>query len=273
MKQYSRDQFLRDNPWCCYCGATATTTDHCPPRALFWDRKWPEGYEFPACKPCNDEARPDEQLIAVLAKVWAWKHHTKTEEEYWRRQLQGLKNNQPDIMMEMLADSSRNAQRSALRRIYGDKGDDLRRLGYGVAHIGPKVRAAIDRFTIKLGKALFYKHTRKLLDGEIWHSHLSMAARPDSKKVVGILTSIAPFQSAASRSGEEMHEQFIYHFNYTDGPEPILYAVIQFSDQMMFSVLAVSKEFVQAVGGSINLPGGGNLPLQRVAAKLRNPSR
>lgn len=269
IRQYSREKLLKDNPRCCYCGAMATTTDHCPPRALFYNRKWPEGYEFPACKLCNDEARPDEQLVSVLAKVWAWRSHTQPEQEYWQDQLKGLRNNQPEVTQEMLQNATRNGQRRALRRIYGEDGDALRRLGYGVANVGPRARAAIDRFTVKLGKALFYKHTGKLLDGELWHSHFSAPTRPDSRSLLETLTSIATLQSITFREGNSLHDQFIYRFNYTDGSEPILYAVVQFSDQMMFSILAASKAFVKAVGGKLDLANGGAFPQQRVDATLR----
>lgn len=60
IKQYNRRQFLKEHPVCCYCGDAATTTDHCPPRSFFERRGWPEGYEFPACGPCNDEGRMNE---------------------------------------------------------------------------------------------------------------------------------------------------------------------------------------------------------------------
>ena len=65
-RQYSRQHFLAENRYCAYCGAAATTTDHCPPRCFFKRRTWPETYEFPACEPCNDVSRLDEQALAVL---------------------------------------------------------------------------------------------------------------------------------------------------------------------------------------------------------------
>jgi hypothetical protein len=46
-----RRAFLAKHRYCAFCGghATATTVEHCPPRALFQDRRWPESFEFPCC--------------------------------------------------------------------------------------------------------------------------------------------------------------------------------------------------------------------------------
>jgi len=45
------DRFLAEDPVCCFCGGSraAETGDHVPGRAIFLERKWPEGYLFPAC--------------------------------------------------------------------------------------------------------------------------------------------------------------------------------------------------------------------------------
>jgi hypothetical protein len=62
-------EFLLRHPECIYCGAPATTVDHCPPRCFFAGKHGPEGYEFPACQPCNSGARLDEQALSVLVCI------------------------------------------------------------------------------------------------------------------------------------------------------------------------------------------------------------
>jgi hypothetical protein len=63
--------FIKAHPVCAFCGGStpATTVEHCPPRAMFQNRLWPEGFEFPACDVCNDGTRDDDVLIAMLARV------------------------------------------------------------------------------------------------------------------------------------------------------------------------------------------------------------
>jgi len=63
--------FIKANPICIFCGGStpSTTKEHCPPRAMFQHRQWPEGFEFPACDTCNGGTRDDDLLIAMLARL------------------------------------------------------------------------------------------------------------------------------------------------------------------------------------------------------------
>jgi hypothetical protein len=56
---------------CIFCGGqrVATTQEHCPPRALFREKKWPEGYVFPACEECNWGTSDDDLMVAFLAHL------------------------------------------------------------------------------------------------------------------------------------------------------------------------------------------------------------
>lgn len=66
-----RKKFLAQHAKCAFCGgrADATTIEHCPPRAMFQFRKWPEGFEFPACHACNLSTNDDDLLVAMLARM------------------------------------------------------------------------------------------------------------------------------------------------------------------------------------------------------------
>lgn len=69
-KQNRNQRFLAENPTCAFCGgeAPATTIEHCPPRAMFIGRTWPEGFEFPACANCNHGSGDHDVLVSVLAR-------------------------------------------------------------------------------------------------------------------------------------------------------------------------------------------------------------
>jgi hypothetical protein len=67
----NRERFLAANPHCIFCGGTtlATTIEHCPPRALFQHKHWPEGFEFAACEACNHGTRDQDAIVAMLARM------------------------------------------------------------------------------------------------------------------------------------------------------------------------------------------------------------
>lgn len=269
-KQYSRTKFLEQHPVCCYCGDHATTTDHFPPRALFYNKIWPEGFEFPACATCNNQGRLDEQVVSVLAKLWFGREQTATQRNYWGKQVIGLANTQKEISKELFSKASRNEQRRAFRQMFGDRGDALRQAGYGMISIGPLVRASIDRFCVKLAQALFYKHVEAVFDGEIWFTHISTPYVKESMGFLEALLSIAPLQPTVLRSGQYLQEQFDYRYNLSSVEAPLLYAIVQFSNQMIFQIIAASKEFITSAGGELKLKDGTQFPGTHVVVRPLN---
>lgn len=240
LKQYNRQQFLLRHPWCIYCGAKATTTDHCPPRSLFVERKWPETYEFPACGPCNAEARRDEQALAALARI----RLTNSDREPGRSELlklmTGVRNNQPELVAEWLS-LSRNEQKRSLRAMFGEAADRARREGWGAIHLGPLSRAAIERFMIKLGKALYYKHVGNLLDGFVAVQYVDILSSKNNPTLMRTIMELAPELASPQRAGKTLTDQFIYRYNYSPD-HGVIHAVVQFSEQFIYYVAALSRE-------------------------------
>ena len=66
-----RQAFFAAHPHCCFCGGqvAATEIDHIPARHLFRRREWPEGYEFPACTPCNRQSALDELVMGAVVRI------------------------------------------------------------------------------------------------------------------------------------------------------------------------------------------------------------
>ena len=67
----NRERFLASNPICVFCGGVnpATTVEHCPPRALFQHKHWPEGFDFAACEACNHGTGDQDAIVAMLARM------------------------------------------------------------------------------------------------------------------------------------------------------------------------------------------------------------
>lgn len=207
VKQYNREQFLLLHPSCCYCGAVATTTDHCPPRGLFPGRIWPEGYEFPCCKPCNERDRFDEQIISVLLQPSVT---SEIDNEAWAKTLRSIAINHPEYFAEWMG-TSRNETRKSLREFFGEEdGDRRRRDGWGTWTLGTLSNKSLDNFMLKLGQALFYKHTEKICTGKIFAAQMG---GPRIQNVYAEIISFFPISSSAARGKIKLSEAFSYDFN------------------------------------------------------------
>jgi hypothetical protein len=251
LKKTKRQKLLEAHPWCIYCGAPApTTTDHCPPKCFFKDRIWPETYEFPACEPCNASARLDEQALAVIVRATAL---TLPGPE-WEKLVKGVKNNQPEVVAEWTS-MSRNEQRNALRNTFGrDAGDDLRRRGWITINLGPLTQAMIDRFMIKLAKALYFRHVEVPLDGYVYAAHINAVNKDTTPEFINSILSKAPALPAIQRNKTLLLDQFIYRFNCS-AEHGVMYAVVQFGEQYIFQLSALSKTFASGLAAHAETNG------------------
>jgi hypothetical protein len=59
----AKERAFGKSKMCIFCGGTvpADTIEHYPPKSIFSEKKWPDGYVFPACKPCNHGSRQEDK--------------------------------------------------------------------------------------------------------------------------------------------------------------------------------------------------------------------
>jgi hypothetical protein len=240
MKQYSRKRFLLEHPFCTYCGDTATTTDHCPPRCFFERRRWPEAYEFPACASCNEEARLDEQALAVLARIELVDDDKEPGRSEWRELVAGVLRNQPEIMAEWRG-ATANQRKRYFREAFGPEGDRLRWAGFGALHLGPLTRSALQRFAVKLGKALYYRHNDQIFEGDIYVQHIDPLVKNKDPEYLRNLLQMAPGLVIPERNTVPLGDQFAYRFN-CNAELGVLYAAVEFNPQLVLLIMAVSLE-------------------------------
>lgn len=157
-------EFLAQHPICCFCGglSPAETEDHIPARSLFFGRKWPEGYVFPACRSCNACASDDELVMAALVRLGVTSDLNEDAEADLERVLSGLKFRLPQVYANL-----REVSRVETRRFLRARGISGTSLP-GTAEIYmlkvPSVVIEVtQRYAEKLGKALHYFHTRTIL--------------------------------------------------------------------------------------------------------------
>lgn len=151
----TREKFLAEHKYCCFCGGTepAVEEDHVPPRVVFDNREWPEGYVFPACEVCNRSTRLQDQLLGLLARIG---EHSMPMAEEVSKTFGGVRNNQPNNLPSL--PKTRREIRHALRELdvsrpIGTALDDV-----SLVFLESSTIDELDRFWWKLFCALYYKH-------------------------------------------------------------------------------------------------------------------
>src|SRR5271157_3478724 len=90
-KKGKKARFLMKHPYCCFCGGTelATTLDHVPPKACFPEGFWPEEFEFPACKACNNGTSKYDQIFGFYSMLLDFNEGNRTQAD--QNRIQGLR--------------------------------------------------------------------------------------------------------------------------------------------------------------------------------------
>ena len=158
----------------------------------------------------------------------------------WERLVQGVKNNQPAIVAEW-NNIRRNDVKQSLRLAYGSEGDERRRQGWTAINLGALTQATITRFMIKLGKALYFRHNNHIFDGVLYIHHVNLLSKDTTPDYIRDILSKAPELPIIERNKQPLIDQFIYRFNHSQ-EHRVMYAVVQFGEQFIFQLIAVSRE-------------------------------
>jgi hypothetical protein len=212
-----KKQFLLQHPYCCFCGGQTPSSepDHIPSRAFFAARQWPEGYVFPACVSCNRATRHDEQVVAMLSRLYP-DFSTETEKAEFEKLVRAIARNYPAIIEEMRPRHRqvRNAMKTyGLTKAPGQSMADMPVLAVN----GPLVNAAVERFSCKLFCALFYKHSGNILPvaGGIavrWFSNLQIQGEEIPRSIASVLQGFPKLK----RSRMNLGDQFFYRWGIAD---------------------------------------------------------
>lgn len=216
-KSKRKIEFLAKHPICCFCSGEAPSQelDHIPSRVLFDDRRWPEGYEFPACKFCNRKTRHDEQVVAVLSRLYPDPITEKGKKEVCER-IRAIAYNYPALLEEMKP-NSRQVE-NALKKYRIKKPEGLTTADLPFLNVsGPLVNSAVENFGRKLFLALYYFHTSKILPKQggvaiLWYSNLQIKYDEFPKELAHHLSKFSKLE----RSRMDLSDQFFYNYHVTD---------------------------------------------------------
>jgi len=171
--------------------------------------------------------------------------------------IKGLKTNHPEYLLEWREIGAARMKRG-LRETFGPVGGDARRQrGWGALHIGgPLTRAAIDRFGIKLGKALYYRHVGNVFEGDIYVRHIDPLAIRRNPQHFREVLQLAPQLSVSQRNNKNLTDQFVYRYDFS-AELGAVNAVIRIGPQFMFHILAICSDTLQIMTAAGEAPADG----------------
>lgn len=207
-----RQRFFETHPTCCFCGGeqAAVQIDHIPARHLFRNRNWPEGYEFPACADCNKASSIDELVMGWIVRIQL-SDLTPEDEAEMSAALEKLHARRPEWVAQM-KEFSRVETRRALRE-HGLSGLNRGRDEVYMVSVPEPFADAMNRYGAKLGRALYYRHTGRIIPEG---GHVSVKALTNTQFMSAKfprerfrLLDVVP---AVSRGKRDLSDQFAYRY-------------------------------------------------------------
>jgi hypothetical protein len=179
---------------------------------MFWSRRRPKGLEFASCLDCNQGTRLADMVASLISRVFPDPPDEATRAEI-SKLCASVRDNIPGLLPEMHTDDS--AQMMHHRRL----GTAAQQGGFLQAN-GPLVHAHMQTFGFKLGFALYYEATRRVVPkgGAVaarWFSneeHMRGAFPPSDYDF------LLPPQTLRQGSFE-VGDQFSYQWRLTDDAE------------------------------------------------------
>jgi hypothetical protein len=161
MSKIRKQQFFATNPNCVFCGGStpATTIEHCPPKAMFDNKEWPEGFEFSSCSACNNGTSDQDLIVAWMARV-DFTDQSQTSDQRTEGLLKRMNLQHPNMLRKMLPSSIEARGNNRLLGITPPKGKTHTETG--VINITTEMTNAIQTFAKKLAKGIYFMHTGKI---------------------------------------------------------------------------------------------------------------
>jgi hypothetical protein len=210
-----RRQFMGQYPYCIFCGGVnrATSIEHCPPRALFRERKWPERFEFSSCESCNRGTSNDDHIVAMISRFnqisTNYAHHHEDV-----KLMAGVHNKNPGLFAKMMPTNveARRANRElGVIPAPGQTHQDIA----GVKVV-PEIHHAVRVFAAKLSKGIFFLEIKKIFPAigclaMRWFTNAEII-RDGEHEIFEILKTTSGSVPILVRSRSELNDQFRYKF-------------------------------------------------------------
>ncbi len=209
----TRKRFFELHPNCCFCGgnAPATTYDEQPPRAYFVDRKWPIDFRFPACEPCNAGSRDTDLVVAMVGRLFNPDEDAYRESDV-RRIHEGIKNNAPHLIPDLFLptrEKRKVAREMGFKPPLGHTYADLPIVG-----LDGRIFEYLERFVLKLTKALFYKERGSILGPNAAYLQMIRNNIPhwSDDQISNIIANLPAYQGSRWNN-RDISDQFCYRWH------------------------------------------------------------
>ena len=207
--------FAKNHPICAFCGGSkpAETIEHYPPKSMFRQKLWPEGFEFPACDDCNSGSRTDDLIMAIVARLDPLDGAAARDDGSLNGLMSRLRYLRPTLLDEMIP-SAREA-RTLARQMQVSRVDGKTFLeSRPFVRFTPTVQRAIQAFALKLTKAIVYREAKTIfpVDGSIfmtWSTNLDLL-ESGSYPIFDALQDLPGLVPEVKRHRDVLHDQFGY---------------------------------------------------------------
>lgn len=197
------------------------TVEHCPPRAVFQERAWPEGFEFPACSSCNHGSADDDLLISFLARTDPFSD-AGDGDGHMREIIRSVHQQFPHLVRKMMPSA---VEARAINRRLGivpAPGDTNQEAG--PVRVTDEMHAAVHVFGSKLTKAIYYLHTGKVFpkDGQIglkWFTNADLFTNNGRYRVFESFQGLDGIVPELVRSKSLLNDQFEYKLSLSSDDE------------------------------------------------------
>jgi len=211
--QQHRRVFLRANPRCAFCGGNveATTIEHCPPRAMFQHRHWPEGFEFPACAACNHGTDDDDLLVSMFARMDPFEEKGNTDGKLVG--LMKMANKQhPGLFAKMIPSASEARRQNRELGLQPAQGQTHQEVG--PVNVPDELHQAVCVLGRKLAKGIYYREAGAFFPNEgclllNWFTNADLI-RTGKYVIFDLLRELGGAAPPTQRSGKYLNDQFEY---------------------------------------------------------------
>jgi hypothetical protein len=231
-----RQAFFEDHPHCCFCGEAATEEDHIPARHLFRDRAWPEGYVFPACGACNDSSALDELLLGVLLRIRLNDYSPEGKKDL-AQAIEKVNRRRPEWIRQL-----KELTRAETRQFLRERGMTSADFPGGEVYImtlPDEHIAALERYAQKLGKALYYMHTGRIVPSSgLIKSSVATNSQYLAPTFPWHAFTILTQRPVVARSKKSLEDQFVYRYSIPEEGGAAGF-VVQFGESTVMTMLVV----------------------------------
>ena len=216
-KKRRLEAFLKLHPQCCFCGGAvkAATQDHLPPRSVFVNKLWPDGYVFPACESCNQGSSEFDSVFAMVSRFDPFVDMSIGQQEESTKLIKAFLENNSDSLPAMQLSS--NEIRRWVKKANFEKAVGALYKDVPLVRVTKELNESIKNVSTKLVKALHYKHTGKIIPSDMalrvrwWSNAERMAGKFPSE----LLETINP--ALKLKSGKNsLQDQFTYGYQVSE---------------------------------------------------------